>query len=74
MVKQRSRSRYSRKQNRTLKGGFIRSGTPQFSEYVAPNPLNQYSSVNALNGSCYNCQTGGVRRLSRKKSRNQKKY
>jgi hypothetical protein len=74
MVKQRSRSRYSRKQYRNLKGGFIRSGTPQFSNYDAPNPLNQYASVNALNGSCYNCQTGGVHKLSRKKSRNQKKY
>ena len=69
MVNQRSRRRYSRKQYRNLKGGFIRAGTPQFSEYIAPNPLNQLSSVNTPNASCFNCQSGGARRFSRKNSR-----
>ena len=58
-----SRSR-SRGNNGYLKsklvGGFLRSGTPQFSVYSGTNPLTRYAPYEVLNNANgQKCQSGG---------------
>lgn len=70
----RSRSRSLSKSNRYLKsklvGGFIRSGTPQFSVYSGQNPLTRYAPYEVLtNATGQRCQTGGKSSRSRSRSR-----
>lgn len=65
-----SRSR-SQSNHRYLKsklvGGFIRSGTPQFSVYSGTNPLTRYAPYEVLNNTAsQKCQTGGKSNGSRK--------
>lgn len=61
-----SRSR-SRSNNGYLKsnlvGGFLRSGTPQFSVYSGNNPLTRYAPYEILNNTNgQKCQSGGSRK------------
>jgi hypothetical protein len=65
----RSRSRsHSRSRSRgnngylksKLVGGFLRSGTPQFSVYSGTNPLTRYAPYEVLNNANgQKCQSGG---------------
>ena len=72
----RSRSR-SQSNHRYLKsklvGGFIRSGTPQFSVYSGTNPLTRYAPYEVLNNTAsQKCQTGGKSNGSRKSKSNKR--
>jgi hypothetical protein len=75
----RSRSRSlsrSRGNNGYLKsklvGGFIRSGTPQFSVYSGPNPLTKYAPYEVLtNTAAQKCQTGGSKKSKSKTNKRQ---
>ena len=71
----RSRSR-SRGNNGYLKtnlvGGFLRSGTPQFSVYSGQNPLSRYAPYEVLNNTNgQKCQTGGSRKSKSKSNKRQ---
>ena len=72
----RSRSR-SRGNNGYLKsnlvGGFLRSGTPQFSVYSGNNPLTRYAPYEVLNNTNgQKCQTGGSRKSKSKSNKNKR--
>lgn len=73
----RSQSR-SRSNNGYLKsnlvGGFLRSGTPQFSVYSGTNPLTRYAPYEVLNNAAgQKCQTGGSRKSKSKSNTNTNK-
>lgn len=76
----RSRSRShsrSRGNNGYLKtnlvGGFLRSGTPQFSVYSGQNPLSRYAPYEVLtNAAGQKCQTGGSRKSRSKSNKNKR--
>jgi hypothetical protein len=71
----RSQSR-SRSNNGYLKsklvGGFLRSGTPQFSVYSGTNPLTRYAPYEVLNNTNgQKCQTGGSKKSKSNKNKRQ---
>ena len=56
-----------------LVGGFLRSGTPQFSVYSGTNPLTRYAPYEFLNTTTgQKCQNGGKSNVSRKSTLNKK--
>ena len=62
--RRKSRKNSQKRSKKQLRGGFIRGGTPQFSEYCGTNPLYD---VLPPPETCTSCQKGG-RRKSRKNS------
>jgi hypothetical protein len=74
----RSRSRSRSRSNKgylksKLVGGFLRSGTPQFSVYSGTNPLTRYAPYEVINNTAgQKCQNGG--RIKSKSNKNKNKY
>ena len=61
----RSKKRSGNRKRKSLKGGYIRDGVPQFSEYCGTNPNFLEQGIIG----CQKCSGGGSRKRSRRNSK-----